>query len=107
MTKLTREEIAAIVKKHGYKLAPEQRADTRQAVAEDSTPPVSKVRAKYRRGTAADAAEAAADDDAPADDDDQIVIVESGTKRDAFTRGGRPKAKFISGKKKDITGSQG
>jgi hypothetical protein len=107
MTKLTKEEIAAIVKKHGYKLAAEQRADTRQAIADDSTPSVAKVKAKYGGRTAAAGADAAAEDDEPMDDDDQIVIVDPETKRDAFTRGGRSKAKVISGKKKDIIGSQG
>jgi hypothetical protein len=105
MTKLTKQEIAAIVKKHGYKLASEQRADTRQAVADDSTPSFAKVKEKY--GGRKAATDSPAEGDEPMDDDDQIVVVEPETKKDAFTRGGRSKAKVISGKKKDIIGSQG
>lgn len=113
MTKLSKDEIAAIVKKHGFRLVPEQRTDTRQVETEGRTPELAKVKAKYARGRGTADAErcdepaAAIGTDAAISDDDSIVVVEPEMKRDAFTRANRPKAKVISGAKKDITGSQG
>ena len=117
MAKLTKEEISAIVKKHGYRLVADARRDSRTAPAEASTPDLSRLQAKYAaaaRGSAREAAtdaagarrsEASADD--VGDDDDAIVLAEPETVRDALTRGNRPKAKVISGRSRKITGSQG
>ena len=113
MSKLTKEEIAAIVKKHGFRVVAQQRTDVRDVQVEGGTPELSKIKAKYARGKKAEALDAAgcetpgADAESARTDDDAIVVVEPQTKRDAFTRANRPKAKVISGKKKDFTGSQG
>ncbi|HEX6179299.1 MAG TPA: hypothetical protein VF057_13135 [Thermoanaerobaculia bacterium] len=113
MSKLSRDEIAAIVKKHGYRLVPEQRTDAARSTPEAATPELSRLKSKY--GGARTASGVASDHDEPSilngdnavDDDETIVLVEPETKRDAFTRANRPKAKVISGRTKKFTGSQG
>ena len=112
MAKLSNEEIAAIVKKHGFRVVAQQRTDVRDVQIDARTPELSKIKAKYARGSRATAADAPCESPVPngvdsLNDDDSIVLVEPATKRDAFTRANRPKAKVISGKKKDFTGSQG
>lgn len=114
MAKLSKEEVAEIVKKHGFRVVAQQRTDVRDVEVEARTPELSKIQAKYARGTRMTGVDAAQCEspalqslDTPVDDDESIVLVEPATKRDAFTRANRPKAKVISAKKKGFTGSQG
>ena len=113
MTKLSKDEIAAIVKKNGYRLVPEQRTDAPRSSPEATTPELSRLKSKYARGMELGMAAREfeppilSSDTADDDDDETIVLVEPETKRDAFTRANRPEAKVISAKKKGFTGSQG
>lgn len=114
MSKLSKDEIADIVSRHGYRIVAQQKPDVRPVQVDGATPELSKLQSKYARGTGARSAADAVVCESPTlegengpGDDDTIVVVEPATKRDAFTRGNRPKAKVISGKKKDFTGSQG